>query len=191
MARFGWLFGWAPRIGDHSLVGWLTVIAYALSAWACWCARRAALCEAPATSRHGTWVLWTVLFWGLVALGVNKQLDLQTALTEFGRRVAHAQGWIEHRQTVQFGFVAAVGVIAIAVCAWLAWLARMELRRVLVALTGWCALGLFVAVRACSIHDVDRFLARSLAGTTMNAVLELGGITLVGAGAWVYRRPPS
>jgi hypothetical protein len=46
--------------------------------------------------------------WPLFALGINKQLDLQTALTELGRVLALSQGWYEQRQVVQFWFIAAL-----------------------------------------------------------------------------------
>jgi hypothetical protein len=40
-----------------------------------------------------------------VGLGINKQLDLQTALTEFGRVLADNQGWYDKRQVVQVWFI--------------------------------------------------------------------------------------
>ncbi len=125
---------------------------------------------------------------GLAALGVNKQLDLQSAVTELGRMTARAQGWYDHKAAVQRGFVEVVAVLAIGLCLGLAVLARRELRRVAVALIGWTALCLFVGIRAASFHHVDRLLGMRWGRAPLNAILELGGIAVIAIGAIVYRR---
>jgi hypothetical protein len=53
------------------------------------------------------WRFIAVLF---VALGINKQLDLQTALTEAGRLAGHLQGWYQQRQSVQIAFIGLVAI---------------------------------------------------------------------------------
>ena len=55
--------------------------------------------------------LWNALAVGLLLLGINKQLDLQTALTELGKILAARQGWYEHRQRVQIDFI--IGVVLV------------------------------------------------------------------------------
>ena len=50
----------------------------------------------------------------LIVLGINKQLDFQTLLTEIGRKIAHAQGWYEQRQEVQVIFVSLLMLIGAA-----------------------------------------------------------------------------
>jgi hypothetical protein len=52
---------------------------------------------------------------GLGALGVNKQLDLQSALTELGRILATDGGWYDSRHRVQRVFILAVGSAAVLV----------------------------------------------------------------------------
>jgi hypothetical protein len=47
--------------------------------------------------------------------GINKQPDLQTALTEAGRYPAHYQGWYDQRQVVQLAFIALIAVISLFV----------------------------------------------------------------------------
>jgi len=52
-----------------------------------------------------------------LALGINKQLDLQTALTEAGRVLARYQGWYEQRQFVQLVVIALFAMTClIALC---------------------------------------------------------------------------
>src|SRR5450631_116329 len=48
--------------------------------------------EGCISSERYTWRAVSILF---LALGINKQLDLQTALTELGRVLAYDQGWYE------------------------------------------------------------------------------------------------
>src|SRR5947208_14886073 len=102
-------FNWTPGIGDPTLAGWLTVALYLVAAVLCWrLARQAGLKNAVRSRERRTWRAISVLF---LALGINKQLDLQTALTEAGRVLAHYQGWYEQRQLVQLAFITLVAVI--------------------------------------------------------------------------------
>jgi hypothetical protein len=49
---------------------------------------------------------WRSIALAFLVLGLNKQLDLQTALTEAGRVLANVQGWYDQRQIVQVAFIA-------------------------------------------------------------------------------------
>jgi hypothetical protein len=210
--RTGWVGSWAPGIGDPNVMGWITVVAYLWAAYLCftvhrrWLAsmgtntkswalgpivlallgqrrRLAALPEAVRMS-----ALWRALAIGLLLLGINKQLDLQTALTELGRIVANKQGWYERRQRVQIDFI--IGVVFVGF--WLIFsvllLAGRNLPRLGMALLGIVFLCCFVAIRASSFHHVDRLLGIKLGGLKVNWIMELGGIALVGVGAYGERR---
>lgn len=184
----GWVGRWSPGIGDASAAGWVTVVAYFVAAWSCGRSRAVAVRASRTGDTGGSARVFTVLAFALVALGVNKQLDLQSAVTELGRAFARSQGWYEQRAVVQRVFVVVVGVVVFAGFAWLAFLGRHELRRLGLALAGAVALCLFVGVRAASFHHVDRFLGVRWGGTRANVLLELGGIATVAVGAWTYRR---
>ena len=77
---------WVPGIGDPTAIGWITVAGYVLAAGLAWrnvvAARRTAV---PA----GFWIALGAL---VVALGINKQLDLQTWFAQTGRDLSLAQG---------------------------------------------------------------------------------------------------
>ena len=181
----GWIGSWSPTIGDPSLRGWLTVAAYGVAAAACW---RAAGRERRAEpARAGLELLWRILAAALVLLGFNKQLDLQSAVTELGRILAHGQGWYEQRRTVQIAFIAVVCASGALGVAYLLYLARGAHGGVRWALLGTLLLVTFIAVRAASFHRVDLFLGLRHAGVTLNFALEVGGILLILAGA--LRRP--
>ena len=49
--------------------------------------------------------------WLVCALGVNKQLDLQTLFTQLARDLAMAQGWYEERRRYQVAFIIAIGLL--------------------------------------------------------------------------------
>ena len=82
------------------------VILYFLAVISCWItARNSSLAD------RKIWYAITVLFLGL---GINKQLDLQSALTEMGRIVAIEEVWYARRETVQFYFI----IVVALVCSW-------------------------------------------------------------------------
>lgn len=173
----GWIGRWAPGIGDRSALGWVIVVAYFVAAALCLLAFR------RTRGARGPRRLWLALGLGLVALGFNKQLDLQTALTELARIVARRQGWFEQRRTVQVAFI--VGLLLVA-----AWVFRLVLvagrgatREARLALAGAVCLVAFIVMRASSFHHVDTLLGLGGATVTMNGIVELAGITWVAVGA--------
>lgn len=170
---------WVPGIGDPSPMGWVTVAAY-LGA--------AAHCAVLARAGRAGVAFWAGCALLLLLLGLNKQLDLQSALTEIGRFFALRHGWYGQRGTVQLAFIGAValgGLAGLAVALRLAW--PLTRGRVL-ALAGLAFIGAFVLIRASSFHHVDAFLGRSLGGVYWNWILELGGIALAWSGAALEHR---
>lgn len=171
----GWIGHWAPGIGDPTPLGWVTVLLYALGAWQCW--RLAAGHAPPLLPQERR--LWWALALLLLALGLNKQLDLQTALTEIGRILARAQGWYAHRQVIQQEFIAGVLAAAMVLAAAGFYLARRTSIAAQCALAGSTFLLAFVVIRASSFHHVDLFIRSQWLGLSMNGVMETGGIAVI------------
>lgn len=173
---------WKPGIGDPTFLGWFTAAAYLIGALVCWKAARAADND---SSRGGqSPLLWILFALFLFALGINKQLDLQTWFTLVGKHFAQSTGWYEQRRIVQFAFVVIIalcGIIAAILGIW--WASRLPVPY-RVAMAGAIFLGSFVIIRASSFHHVDLFLGFRLAGLRMNVLLELGGIACITAAAW-------
>src|SRR5688572_10329560 len=118
----GWIGRWSPGIGDPTVVGWLTVVAYLATAWLVFSVvKRTPSFLREARRERTMWLLLAFLF---VALGVNKQLDLQSAVTELGRMMARDEGWYAERREVQREFVAFVALAAIAGATALVFVAR-------------------------------------------------------------------
>ncbi|WP_145272189.1 hypothetical protein [Tautonia plasticadhaerens] len=136
-----------------------------------------------ADSRGRRVLFWRILAAGMLVLGINKQLDLQTLILVAGRGLAREQGWYEDRQAVQRAFIFAVAVVGIGALSAFAFLFRSAALRRPLAPIGVFALFAFVLVRASSFHHVDVLLGGALLGVRVNLLLELGGILLVSLSA--------
>ena len=143
---------WTVGIGDPTLLGWVTVAAYAAAALLAWrnvgAARRTAV-------PHGFWIALTTL---MLALGLNKQLDLQTWLSQAGRDLAIAQGWWEQRRVVQAVFIALLAAGAVGVVVWARRQWHTLWHEYRAAFVGVCVLLFFIVVRAASFHHIDMVL---------------------------------
>src|SRR5690606_34451823 len=115
---------WRPGIGDPTVMGWVTVAAYFATAWLCWRARLRLLGKSASSDVRRERLIWTLLAALFIALGVNKQLDLQSWFTMVGRSIARQEGWYGQRRVVQAIFIAALAVTGAAAMAWLAWMVR-------------------------------------------------------------------
>ena len=209
----GWIGDWSPGIGDPTFVGWITVLGYLVASYLClrvfrrlraWesepgalrmhaaahlipfllalLGRRRRLSALPDDTRIGA--LWLGLALVLLLLGINKQLDLQTAFTETGRIVSHAEGWYAHRRPIQVGFILCVAMAGAWGFGAVLLLARGRMQSLRGVLAGTVFLITFVAIRASSFHHVDRFLGYRLGDFKMNWILELGGISFICLGAY-------
>jgi len=173
---------WRPVIGDPHLMGWLTVVLYAAVALlAVTVLRRGRSAGAPG--------FWAVIALVMAFLAVNKQLDLQSALTAAGRCLALAQGWYDDRRMVQIAFIAGLLVMA-PLALWLA--ARMLRGRLLSnwpALAGLVFVCAFVLIRAVGFHGMDTLIGLNVHGVRVNWALEWTGPLLIAANAlWLLRR---
>lgn len=176
---------WVPGIGDPTAAGWATVAAYLLASATC------LLWARPSGSGRGLPLALAAL---MTMLAVNKQLDLQSLLTELARDLLRSNGWYEDRREFQWFFIVAVSIAALLALMTLGWTLRRRWREVGLALAGLVCLSGFVLVRAASFHNIDHGLGETIGGLKLNWILELGGIGMVFGGAilgWLSRRSKS
>lgn len=172
---------WTPGIGDPTIYGWITVLAYLAAAILLFANLRLA-------KRLGfDMYFWLVAGLLMFFLCINKQLDLQAWFTQMGRDLARSHGWYDNRRAVQQDFitflvVAGVGAVGI-MCCWIgkAW------KEYLLCGIGLVAIVVFIIVRAASFHHVDQLLRVRFADLRVNVMLELFGIALVVTGAASWR----
>lgn len=180
---------WHWGLGDNNVVGWATVLVYLLAGLAS--AQAALALRGPDGVQRRERRFWWIAAAILLALAVNKQLDLQTLLTLVARCHAQLAGWYDIRRTIQREFILGVAVAGGGLMLVLAWLLRGILGRVWPALLGLGFVCVFVLVRAASFHHVDSLLGTWVFGVKMNWVFELPGPILVAIAAWRRRRHAS
>lgn len=176
---------WSLKIGDPTVAGWVITVAYFLAAGACLRTMRQVRRSGPRRQRPRGLLFWAVLAGLLLALGINKQLDLQMLLADWGRTLARSQGWYAQRREFQRRFILALGACGGIVLAWLAWRIRHARWPCWLALAGAILQVTFILVRAVSLHHVDHWLGMRWLTIKMHAWLELAGISLVGSAALV------
>jgi len=102
---------WHLGANDNTIGGWLVVCSYVVLGYLCWREFIRQLSSTGTSGRVLSALFWFVLSVGVTALGINKQLDLQTLIMAAGRRVALTEGVIRYRRLLEGGFF---GIILIA-----------------------------------------------------------------------------
>lgn len=172
---------WTPQIGDPNVTGWLTVIFYlvaALLSLLVW--RRLA-------GQRGR-VFWGILTCILVFLALNKQLDLQSAVTAAGKCVARAQGWYGQRRMLQAGFIGAVLAASVLGLILMTLALRGGVARSLAAMIGLTLLLCFIMIRAISFHGFDHLIGARDLGVPYNFLFENFGLLLIALNAVMQLR---
>ena len=170
--------GWSPGIGDPSIVGWFTVLAYFVTAF-----------YALKVFRESRFIFdeqrilqkyfWLIITCTLFFLSVNKQLDLQTFFTAFAKHMAQQQEWYAERRHYQKIFIFAILTASLIIFTGMLILFRKVYRNQLLAIIGLSFLLVFIFVRASSFHHMDKLISSTIAGIKMNWLLELTGIALL------------
>ena len=177
---------WRPGIGDPTWVGWLTVAVYFF----------AAFCALRQYKSHNNLGLdgrfWLTLVFILSLLGINKQLDLQSWLTEIMKEHARAEGWYAYRRYYQLLFVMVIGVGMLVLLLTLRLYLANSWRRFRLTWVGLALLCGFIIIRMASFHHVDLFINQHVMGVRLNAMLELTALLLVILGTFYHKKlaPP-
>lgn len=173
---------WHAGIGDASIFGWITVVVYLLVTFRC-------IVKAKDSKKFGgNYQFWLYLGAFLMLLGINKQLDLQSWLTELVRDNAHLNGWYEHRRTVQVFFIAVLGLgLLVALLSLRLFLANSWRHNKLTWL-GIVLLCSFILMRAASFHHFDIFINRPILGLKINVIVEISAILLIILGTFFDKK---
>jgi hypothetical protein len=178
---------WRPTIGDPSFMGWFTVAAYGVGAVLAGLAGWKKGGSDSKIHAREKW-LWLAVAAVMAVLCVNKQLDLQSLLTDIGRVIFRHEGWYERRREFQKSFVVGVIVGAGFFGCWFIWRFRPFWTGHKLLTGGMLFLLTFIVVRAISFHHFDMFIHSEVQGVRMNWAFELTGILLISVAAvreWV------
>ncbi|MEQ8202545.1 MAG: hypothetical protein ABRQ31_02040 [Smithellaceae bacterium] len=164
---------WKPGIGDPSFMGWFTVFSYYLVA---------SLCLLKMISRallpgKKAWLFWAFMCLIMIVLGIIKQYNMLSAVTEMWRLIARHGGWMEQRWIFQVGAMILFFVISVIFSTFLY---RRSLQffsvQEKIAAFGLVYLVLFVGLRAISLHQLGTVLGWEIWGVRINWIAELFGI---------------
>lgn len=180
---------WQLYIGDPTLFGWLTVLAYLLAAVAC------AICAWQADKIFGdehVWqhrLVWGVMAAGLFFLGINKQLDLQSWFTAVIKSVAWQYGLYDLGRRAQVFFIAGMALVSLVIVAVIAWAFRHVWRQYWLLLLGLVFIARFVITRAAGFYGVSLpRLSRLTGGFQITWMLEILGTLVIGLAAYLNIR---
>lgn len=172
---------WVPSIGDPTIIGWITVFSYFIAAFICF--------NASTVSEHENSIkkFWLFLTFILVALGFNKQLDLQTLLTHISRDVAIYQGWYEHRRIIQLIFIIILSLTGLIS---LFKYFKILFLKAKTTLIGSIILFCFILFRAGSFYHINILEDLNLQNPTILSILELTGLAAIAIGGLHYKINP-
>ena len=172
--------------GDPTLVGWAMTCCYFAVALLCWQAMRRPQHELSERPRR---LFWMLLMLTLVALGLNKQLDLQTLMTLIGRRVAEYQGWFEERRLVQKIFIAALVALSGTFVAVVIVIARPITKTYFAAIVGLILLLASVALRAAEFERIIETEWMTQAAHFSAWIFQIAGLLGIGLSALLVKSP--
>lgn len=175
---------WSSSIGQADVADWVTVAAYLFAAITSVRAAHYALLQCQECDM----LFWRITAVLLILLGINEVLDAQTLLTSLGRAYVKANGWYGGHRWLQYGFVIALGVAAVFGGIVMLWLTRNSHVSVRLALVGLGFIGLFILLRAASIHHLDDLLRSGAPEFSWGSLQEMAGILLVAGAAALYSR---
>jgi len=181
---------WHLQANDNSPGGWLATAIYAALILLSW---REVLRRKPAEKARGRALqqsFWIWLSLGVTAVGINKQLDLQTLMIDLGRRAARAEGLMQYRRVLQAGFAIAAAIAAIAMVGALWKLAKRASPSESLVIVGVCALIGFVVVRIATFNHIE-LLNEGMEKHRPMLALELAASTFLCFAIWRNRQTDS
>ena len=174
---------WHLQANDNSTGGWLAFCLYLVLSILCWREVAKQYSATGVADRALSPRFWLCFSLGVTALGINKQLDLQTWLIQFGRGIAESQGVIEYRRLVQALFVALAAIATAFAASYLWRLARRATNPERLVIIGTTALLGFVLLRVASMNNIDP-IGRGINLHRPILALEVATLTILCVAVW-------
>ena len=174
---------WHAGIGDPTVLGWTTVLAYCLATLRC------TFKALSYDKNEGNYRFWVYLALFLLLLAINKQLDLQSWFTQAMRTVAQSQGWYENRKSLQLLFIAFLSAGMLFTLLSIRFYLAQSWHNYPLTWVGIVLLSTFILMRAASFSHIDRMIHYPILGLKLNGVMEIGSITLIIFGSYFNKQP--
>lgn len=176
---------WHADFNDPSVVGWASTAGYFVAALFAWRAGERAPTRGGQFERN----FWRAICAAMIALGINKQLDLHVLVADIARDWSMQQGWYGARRGVQTFFMLAFVVGAGGALAAGYSVTRGRDPALRQALFGLVITAGYVVIRAASFHHTDRLFHTEIFGLRWNWLIEVAGFAIVALAARRYRAP--
>jgi len=168
---------WMARAGDTEISSIINTVLYAAAVWTA--AYRWRLLRRLNVSRAEQ-RFWMILFFVMLALGINKQLDFQVLLVEIGRPIALLGGWYESRRLVLAIFALIASGIAGLLTITMVFFVRKHWKNHRPALAGLLILCVYFIIEATSIGHLEEGLdAYKQWNIRLSDLIEMAGIILI------------
>ena len=174
---------WHMGMNDPDIHSWVAVGGYVLGAVLAFRASRAAQRSGDLFAHR----FWQIVCATLLALGINKQLDLHVLLIDLGRNLALGNGVFAERRQIQRLFMLAIAISAGLALVGAALIAWRRHRTIGWALAGIAVTGAYGFLRAASFTHVDRLIETVAPGMESPWPIEIAGIVITALAAWRYR----
>lgn len=165
--------------GHLTTLGWTMLALYLVAALLAF--RTAAVFSSGNSVAMGR--AWICLGAFLTALGLNKQIDLQTLVIELGRYVTFREHLFAYRLELYviffLGFMLAIMAFIAVVMLRFSTELRTFARQFPLAIGGCSLICAYIIIRATSIDNVDLMLRFNLAQIPFLWLLEAGGLLLI------------
>jgi hypothetical protein len=166
------------NFGDHSFFGWMTVLLYFVASM------RTGYKSKLTIRNKESCYFWLSLTALLVFFGLNKQLDLQSDLTDWLRTLSKAHGWYDQRRGVQLLFISVMGLAIPILLISLRLFLYHSWQHYKITWVGIVLLSIFVMVRAASFHHVDLIFYQTIGSIRYYQLLEMLAISLIIVGTF-------
>ena len=122
---------------------------------------------------------WAAIAVLLALISVSELLQLQPAITNFGRSIAIDEGWYWRRQGIQTAFTKIGAAVTVVFSLGLFLSVRRTSLECAIALACTVMIVGYIFVRAVSLHQVDTLLLRATFGLQWNRIPEFVGSVLI------------
>ena len=173
---------WHAGIGDPTLLGWVTVLAYCIATLRC------AFKASKLDKNEANYRFWAYLAIFLLLLAINKQLDLQSWFTQAMRTAAQMQGWYEHRKSLQLLFIVSLSIGTLFTLISIRLFLEQSWHKYPLTWVGIVLLSTFILMRAASFSHIDQMIHYPIFGIRLNGVMEIGSIALIIFGSYFNKQ---